>query len=82
MEDKDKCGIIYLATCATSKVQYVGETARSAETRVKEHFDPKRRPPTAIQEHLAKEKHKMQMKDFSLLTTEPKEFNRKFKEAI
>ena len=82
VEEKDKCGMIYLATCDTCKQQYVGETARSAETKVNEYLNPKRNPPTAIQEHLSIHKHKMQMKSFSILTSEPKETNRRIKEAI
>ena len=80
--DKDKCGVVYLGTCDSCKEQYVGETARSAETRIKDHFNPKKEPPTAIQEHLSIMKHKMTMKSFSLLTSEDKLFNRRIKESL
>ena len=80
--EKDKCGVVYLGTCDSCKEQYVGETARSAETRIKDHFNTKKEPPTAIQEHLSINKHKMTFKSFSLLTSEQKLFNRRIKESL
>ena len=80
--DKDKRGVVYLGTCDSCQEQYVGETARSAETRIKDYFNPKKEPPIAIQEHLSINKHKMTFKSFSLLTSEQKLFNRRIKESL
>ena len=68
-----------MGTCRSCEKSYIGETARSLEMRISDHFNPKKNPPTAIQEHLARDKHRMDMKSFKIPTSET---NRKIKEAI
>ena len=69
-----KCGTVYQIHC-----EYVGETARSLEIRVKEHQS---RSSSAIHEHCRLEGHSVDPNKTKVLSTEVNTFKRRIKEAI
>ena len=74
-----KCGTVYQIHCEKCKKEYVGETARSLEIRVKEHQS---RSSSAIHEHCRLEGHSVDSNKIKVLSTEVNTFKRRIKEAI
>ncbi len=79
----EKCGIVYSLSCKKCNKEYVDETARTLETRFKEHTDGKH-PSSAICEHLSTSGpgHCVEIKDAKILARENNNQARKIKEAI
>ncbi|XP_053389112.1 uncharacterized protein LOC123531409 [Mercenaria mercenaria] len=74
-----KCGIIYHVKCKNCKEDYIGETARTLETRLKEHVT---RTNSAIHEHCQNTGHTIKSENTKILTSESGLIKRKVKEAI
>ena len=74
-----KCGTVYQIHCEKCNKEYVGETARSLEIRVKEHQS---RSSSAIYEHCRPEGHSVDPNKTKVLSTEVNTFKRRIKEAI
>jgi len=74
-----KCGVIYHVQCEDCKNDYVGETARQLDTRLKEHLT---RTSSAIYEHCKQTGHKIDPNKTRVLTSEEHLWKRKVKEAI
>jgi len=78
--DKMKqCGIVYHVTCANCKEDYIGETGRTLETRMKEH---KTRSSSALHEHCDNTGHNIKAENTTILTSEEHLMKRKVWEAI
>jgi hypothetical protein len=80
-EDCDKCGLVYGLKCKCGK-SYVGETARSFGTRVKEHQRRVGSNITAIGEHLNGEGHQLDIEHNKVLARDSGFWSRKYREAI
>ena len=74
-----KCGVIYQVQCEDCKNDYVGETARQLDTRIKEHMT---RTSSAIYEHCEQTGHKIKPENTKVITSEDNLWKRKVKEAI
>lgn len=74
-----KCGVIYHIKCENCEGDYVGETARQLDTRLKEHMS---RTSSAIFEHCDSKGHKIKPENTKILNTEDNFWKRKVKEAI
>ena len=74
-----KCGTVYQIHCEKCNKEYVGETARSLEIRVKEHQS---RSSSAIYEHCRLEGNSVDPTKTKVLLTEVNTFKRRIKEAI
>ena len=74
-----KCGTVYQIHCEKCNKEYVGETARSLEIRVREHQS---RSSSAIHEHCRLEGHSVDPNKTKVLSTEVNTFKRRIKEAI
>ena len=85
-KDKDpmeqKCNTIYQLTCSGCKAQYIGESGRTLEIRRKEHMDLKKRPPSAVAEHIMATGHEFPLDQTKILASEEQFWMRKVKEAI
>jgi hypothetical protein len=79
--DEKKCGIIYQLECANCEQCYIGETARSFETRPKEHSKTKASV-TAVGEHLMNTGHKLAIDKHKVLARQDQYWLRKIHEAI
>ena len=77
----NKCGVIYDIKCGDCDNHYVGETARSLETRFKEHTDGKHLS-SAVCEHMNNTGHKVHFEDVKVLAQEDKTIPRKIREAL
>ena len=73
------CGAIYHAKCNDCDKEYIGESARTFETRWKEH---KKRETSAIFQHCKDSGHHMDIENVTILETEPHQIKRKVKESI
>ncbi len=78
-----QCGVVYSLTCKKCNKEYIGETARSLETRHKEHTDGKH-PSSAINEHLTTSGpgHSVQIEDAKILAVEDNIHARRLREAM
>ena len=74
-----KCGTVYQIHCEKCNKEYVGETARALEIRVKEHQS---RSSSAVHEHCRLEGHSVDPNKTKVLSTEVNTFKRRIKEAI
>ena len=74
-----KCGVVYYIKCERCKEDYVGETGRSLETRLKEHTT---RSSSALHEHCENTGHYIEPKNTKVLTSEDFHLKRRVKEAI
>ena len=74
-----KCGTVYQIHCEKCNKEYVGETARALEIRVKEHQS---RSSSAIYEHCRLEGHSVDPNKTKVPSTEVNTFKRRIKEAI
>ena len=79
--DAKKCGVIYNVQCGNCPKTYVGETARTFETRLKEHTRS-RGALTAIGEHLSETGHSTSMDNTKILAREAQFWRRKIHESI
>jgi hypothetical protein len=77
----DMCGAVYEITCPTCKETYVGETARTVKTRLKEHTRHAG-PLTAIGEHCLNTGHQITESNIKVIGREDYLWKRKIKEAI
>ena len=59
------CGVVYEIQCPECPAQYVGETARTLETWMKDHLKQKS-PQTAVGEH----EHPIKMNDVKVIARE------------
>ena len=75
----EKCGVVYHIKCDQCSDNYVGETGRSLDTRVKEHTA---RSSSAIFEHCNTTGHTISHKNTKVLTSEEHNIKRKVREAI
>ncbi len=71
---QQQCGVVYEITCEDCKEKYVGETARTLGTRLKEHTTTKGQATSAIAEHMKDSGHRIKM--------DKDNYRRKIKEAI
>ena len=78
-ENLKKCGTIYHIHCEQCDKDYVGETSRLLETRVKEHLS---RNSSAVHEHCQFTGHSMDSSKTKVLATESNTFKRHIREAI
>ena len=76
-----KCGVVYSVKCRDCPQTYVGETARTFETRLKEHTKS-RGAHTAIGEHISATSHTTSMEDTKILAREQLFWRRKIHESI
>ena len=76
-----KCGVVYDIQCPECDQHYIGETARTLGTRIKEHLSC-RQPLSAISEHKLSTGHQCSMKDVHILDHGKNWHRRKIKEAI
>ena len=74
-----KCGVVYSIKCEQCNENYVGETARSLDTRLKEHTTKSN---SAIFEHCDATGHVINYKNTKILASEDHNVKRKVKEAI
>ena len=63
--DPKKCGIVYEIQCLECPAKYVGETARTLQTRIKDHLKQKS-PRTAVGKH----EHPIKMDDVKVIARE------------
>ena len=75
--DHKKCGVIYEIQFSECPVQFVGETARTLETRMKDHLKQKS-PWTAVGDH----EHPIKMDDVKVIAREDNMWRRKIRESI
>ena len=75
--DLKKCGVVYEIQCPECPAQYVGETARTLETRMRDHLKQKS-PRTAVGEH----EHSIKMDDVKVIAREDNMWRRKIRESI
>ena len=75
--DPKKCGVIYQIQCPQCPEQYVGETGRTLETRMKEHLKLTS-PRTAVGEH----EHPISEDNVKVIAREDHTFRRKIRESI
>ena len=78
-ENLKKCGTVYHIHCEQCDKDYVGETSRSLETRVKEHLS---RNSSAVHEHCKLTGHSVDSSKAKVLATESNTFKRRIREAI
>ena len=75
--DLKKCGVIYQLQCPQCPEQYVGETGRTLETRLKEHFKLAS-PRTAVGEH----EHPISQDNVKVIAREDHTLRRKIRESV
>ena len=75
--DHKKCSVVYEIQCPECPAQYVGETARTLETRMKDHLKQKS-PRTAVGEH----EHPIKMDDVKVIAREDNMWRRMIRESI
>ena len=75
--DLKKCGVIYQLQCPQCPEQYVGETGRTLETRLKEHFKLAS-PRTAVGEH----EHPISQDNVKVISREDHTLRRKIRESV
>ena len=78
-ENLKKCGTVYHIHCEQCNKDYVGETSRSLETRVKEHLS---RNLSAVHEHCKLTDHSVDSSKTKVLATESNTFKCRKREAI
>ena len=78
-ENLKKCGTVYHIHCKQCHKDYVGETSRSLETRVKEHLS---RNSSAVLKHWKLTGHSVDSSKTKVLATESNTFKRCIREAI
>ena len=78
-ENLKKCGTIYHIHCEQCDKDYVGETSRLLETRVKEHLS---KNSSAVHEHCQLTGHSVDSSKTKVLATESNTFKRRIREAI
>ena len=78
-EKLKKCGVIYHIKCENCQNDYIGETARTLGTRLKEHVT---RSSSAVHEHCDNTGHNIEADNTTILTSEDSNIKRKVKEAI
>ena len=78
-ENLKKCGTVYHIHCEQCDKNYVGETARLLETRIKEHLS---RNSSAVNEHCKLTGHSVDSSKIKVLATENNTFKRRIREAI
>ena len=76
-----KCGVVYDIQCPECDQHYIGETARTLGTRIKEQLSC-HQPLSAVSEHKLNTGHQCSMKDVKILDNEENWHRRKIKEAI
>ncbi len=85
-KDKNKkeqqCGIVYEITCEDCKEKYVGETARTLGTRLKEHTTTKGQVTSATAEPMKDSGHRIKMDNVKVIGRENNNHRGKIKEAI
>ena len=83
-KDKNKkeqqCGVVYEITCEEEK--YVGKTARTLETRLKQHTTTNGQVTSAIAEQMKDSGHMIKMDNVRVLERGNNNHRRKIKEAI
>ena len=75
--DHKKCGVVYEIECSECTAQYVSETARTLETRMKDHLKQKF-PRTAVGDH----EHPIKMDDVKVIAREDNMWRHKIRESI
>ena len=74
-----KCGVVYHVQCDKCPADYIGETARPLDTRLKEHQS---RSNSAIYEHCDNTGHCITPDTTKVLVSEDHQMKRKVREAI
>ena len=77
-----KCAVIYHIDCDVCDEEYVGETARALQNRVKEHTSTRRSSLTAVGEHCKETGHTISWDNIQVLATETNTSRRKIREAL
>jgi hypothetical protein len=77
-----ECGVIYKIKCDNCDKDYIGETARTLGTRVKEHLNIKKDSLTAVGDHCRDTDHSMSWSNISVVGREEHTYKRKIREAI
>ena len=75
---------VYRIPCSC-ETNYIGETGRSFQTRLKEHRADLKNGcirTSALAEHCAKTKHQIRLEDTKIIAKEDHYFKRKFREAL
>ena len=78
-ENLKKSGTVYHIHCDQCNKQYIGETSRVLETRIKEHLS---RDSSAVHEHCQLTGHSVDSSKTKVLATESNTFKRRTREAI
>ena len=78
-ENLKKCDTVYHIHCDQCNKQYIGETSRVLETRIKEHLS---RDSSAVHEHCQLTGHSVDSSKTKVLATESNPFKRRIREAI
>ena len=78
-EKMKKCGVVYYIQCDKCSQDYVGETGRTLDTRMKEHLT---RTNSAIHEHCDHTGHNIVPANTKIIATEDVHIKRRVKEAI
>ena len=77
----DKCGVVYNIQCNACDDSYIGETARSLGTRLKDHTGKDKE--SSILSHIKKTGHSISLEDVSILVqNQPQYHARKIREAL
>jgi hypothetical protein len=81
---ENKCGVIYKIKCDNCEHKYIGETARTLGTRVKEHLNTKKDSLSAVGEHCKDTGHTVSWANISVTVVGREEhwYRRKIMEAI
>ena len=77
----NRCGVIYKISCDQCHMDYIGKTARSFGTRLKEHSNIRRSSTTAVGEHCRDNKHTVSLDNLSIISMEDNWLKRTVKEA-
>ena len=78
-ENLKKCGTVHHIHCEQCAKDYVGETSRLSQSRVKEHLS---RNSSAVHEHCQLTGHSVDSSKTKVLATESNTFKRRIREAI
>jgi hypothetical protein len=82
VEIEHKCDVVYQITWPDCNSVYIGETSRSFGQRFKEHCKTEGSNLSAVGEHCARTKHKLDLKSCKILDSDEGYHSRKIREAL
>ena len=85
VKDEERTGVVYSIKCSGCDSSYVGQTSRRLTTRFNEHAKAAEKRNTthsALSQHICETGHTIELKDTSILYSDPDTFSRCVKETI